>query len=168
MEDSHIDNPPETLADPSKSQRKRDMLALQALGRQLVDLADGTLKKLELPEALAEAIAEARKLKSREARRRHLQLIGKLMRTVDVEALTLALERMDHRSPANQRQVQKLEEWRDRLSSGDSALIEDIIEQHPSADRQQLRNLQRRAVREDSSEKMSAARRKLFAYLGQL
>lgn len=168
MEDSHIDNPPETLDDPSKSQRKRDMLALQALGRQLVDLADGTLKKLELPESLAEAISETRKLKSREARRRHLQLIGKLMRTVDVEALTLALERMDHKSPANQRQIKKLEKWRDRLSSGDSALIEDIIEQYPSADRQQLRNLQRRAVHEDSPEKMSAAQRKLFAYLRQL
>jgi ribosome-associated protein len=168
MEDSNIDNPPETLDDPSKSQRKRDMLALQALGRQLVDLADGTLKKLELPESLAEAISEARKLKSREARRRHSQLIGKLMRTVDVEALTLALERVDHQSPANERHIRKLEKWRDRLSSGDSALIEDIIEQHPSADRQQLRNLQRRIVREDSPEKMSAARRKLLAYLRQL
>jgi ribosome-associated protein len=144
------------------------MLALQSLGKQLVDLADGTLKKLELPESLAEAIAEARKLKSREARRRHLQLIGKLMRTVNVAALTLALERMDHQSPANQRHLQKLEDWRDRLIDGDGALIEDIIEQHPSADRQQLRNLQRRAVREDSPEKISAARRKLFAYLRQL
>jgi ribosome-associated protein len=168
MEDLHIDNPPKTDDDPSKSQRKRDMLALQSLGKQLVDLADGTLKKLELPESLAEAIAEARKLKSREARRRHLQLIGKLMRTVDVAALTLALERMDHQSPANQRHLQKLEDWRDRLIDGDGALIEDIIEQHPSADRQQLRNLQRRAVREDSPEKISAARRKLFAYLRQL
>lgn len=168
MEDLHIDNPPKTDDDPSKSQRKRDMLALQSLGKQLVDLADGTLKKLELPESLAEAIAEARTLKSREARRRHLQLIGKLMRTVDVAALTLALERMDHQSPANQRHLQKLEDWRDRLIDGDGALIEDIIEQHPSADRQQLRNLQRRAVREDSPEKISAARRKLFAYLRQL
>ena len=168
MEDLHSDNPPKTDDDPSKSQRKRDMLALQSLGKQLVDLADGTLKKLELPESLAEAIAEARTLKSREARRRHLQLIGKLMRTVDVAALTLALERMDHQSPANQRHLQKLEDWRDRLIDGDGALIEDIIEQHPSADRQQLRNLQRRAVREDSPEKISAARRKLFAYLRQL
>ncbi len=78
MIDTEID-PPEWDG-PSKSQLKRDSQALQDMGAQLVDMPEGKLQKFDLPENLRDAIYEARRLKSREAKRRHLQYIGKLMR----------------------------------------------------------------------------------------
>ena len=166
MIDSEID-PPEWDG-PSKSQRKRDSQALQDMGAQLVDMPEGKLQKFDLPENLKEAIYEARRLKSREAKRRHLQYNGKLMRTADTEVITHTLEKMDHQSQTYRQHFAQLEHWRDRLIDQGSPAIEDFIQQHPEADRQQLRNLQRQANRERELKKPPAAARKLFAYLREI
>ena len=50
---------------PSKSERKRQMTALQALGTRLVDLSDAQLKKIPIEDSRLEgAIAEARRIKA--------------------------------------------------------------------------------------------------------
>ena len=54
---------------PSKSQLKRDSHMLQKMGQELVDMPEGMLQKFDLPENLQEAVHEARRLKSREAKR---------------------------------------------------------------------------------------------------
>ena len=76
---------------PSKSQRKKEVHALQDLGVELVALSDERLAALELPERLRDAVMEARRITAREARRRQLQYIGKLMRKVDAEPIRAAL-----------------------------------------------------------------------------
>ena len=68
----------------SKSQRKRDMHALQALGKTLVELPQEQLARIDLPEALLTAVLDARRISARGASRRQLQYVGRLMR--DVEA----------------------------------------------------------------------------------
>jgi ribosomal 50S subunit-associated protein YjgA (DUF615 family) len=68
---------------PSKSQRKREAHALQALGAQLVALPRAHLARLTLPDALREAVVTAQGLRPHGARRRHLQYIGTLMRQLD-------------------------------------------------------------------------------------
>ena len=68
---------------PSKSQRKREMHDLQALGAELVELNDEQLSSMHLPERLMDAVLDARRMSKHEARRRQLQFIGKIMRTVD-------------------------------------------------------------------------------------
>lgn len=78
---------------PSKTQRKHRMHALQELGAELVLLDPSRLEKLDLPEALADAIALARRLTRHEAKRRQMQYIGRLMRDVDPEPLREALVR---------------------------------------------------------------------------
>jgi ribosome-associated protein len=45
---------------PSKSARKRAALAAQKLGEELVLLKDAELQALDLPDALTEAVREAR------------------------------------------------------------------------------------------------------------
>jgi ribosome-associated protein len=87
---------------PSKSQRKRDMLELQRLGEQLSTLSDSQLRRLDLPEVLFEAIAFRRGLRQNEALRRQRQYVGRLMRTIDAEALRNALAGMaaEHRARA--------------------------------------------------------------------
>ena len=166
MMDTEID-PPEWDG-PSKSQLKRDSQALQDMGSQLVDMPEGKLQKFDLPENLRDAIYEARRLKSREAKRRHLQYIGKLMRTVDIDLIIHTLEKMDHQSQTYRQHFAQLEGWRDRLINQGSPAIEDFIQQYPQADRQQLRNLQRQANREKESNKPPAAARKLFTYLREI
>jgi hypothetical protein len=79
--------PPAPPADasppPSKSQRKREAHALQALGAQLVALPRAHLARIALPDALRQAVVTAQGLRPHGARRRHLQYIGTLMRQLD-------------------------------------------------------------------------------------
>ena len=46
----------------SKSQKKRDMLALQDLGESLVALSVDSIKKLDLPENLLIAVLDAKRI----------------------------------------------------------------------------------------------------------
>ena len=71
------------LEEISKSQRKRDMTALQKLGEALVALPMAQLVKIPLEPSLSDAIHEARSLESHGAIRRQLQYIVKLMRHID-------------------------------------------------------------------------------------
>jgi ribosome-associated protein len=73
---------------PSKSQRKRDAHALQALGVQLVALSAAQLARLDLPEALHEAVVAAQRMRSHGARTRQTQSIGKVMRQLEPTALS--------------------------------------------------------------------------------
>jgi hypothetical protein len=71
--DPHTASTADASPRPSKSQRKREAHALQALGAQLV--------------ALREAVVTAQGLRPHGARRRHLQYIGTLMRQLDAVEL---------------------------------------------------------------------------------
>jgi ribosome-associated protein len=71
----------------SRSARKRASDELQALGEQVAALPAGTIASLPLPERFADALAEAKRLKSFGARRRQAQYLGKLMRRLDPDAL---------------------------------------------------------------------------------
>ena len=153
---------------PSKSQLKRDSQALQDIGKQLVEMPSGKLQKFDLPESLEEAIYEARRPKSREAKRRHLQYIGKLMRTLDIDVIQETLDRMDHQSQTYRQHFAKLEEWRDRIINEGHSAIEAFVELHPETDRQQLSSLQRQANRELEKKKPPAAARKLFTYIREI
>ena len=85
----------ETAPPPSRSQRKRDSLALQLAGEQLTRYSDSVLAGLQLPDELRQAVAEWRRTSSREAKRRQLQYIGRLMREAeDPESIVAALDRL--------------------------------------------------------------------------
>lgn len=72
---------------PSKSARKREYLALQKLGEELITLKLSDLHALPLDEDLLEAVMEARQIKAHGALRRQKQYIGKLMRHIDPQPL---------------------------------------------------------------------------------
>jgi ribosome-associated protein len=82
---------------PSKSARKREYLALQKLGEDLITLRESELLSMPLDEDLLEAVQEARRIKAHGALRRQKQYIGKLMRHVDPEPINAALERLRHK-----------------------------------------------------------------------
>jgi ribosome-associated protein len=76
---------------PSKTRLKREMHELQRLGERLVALAPAQLQRIELPERLREQIEMARRITAREALRRQLQYVGRLMRDADADAIRARL-----------------------------------------------------------------------------
>jgi len=148
----------------SKTQRKREMHALQALGAALVELPLSQLEALPLPEELAAAVREARRIASHEAKRRHLQYIGRLMREIDAEPVRAALEDLRGASGAARARHRRIEQWRDRLLADDGALTE-FAREHAHADLQALRTLIRNARAEIAANRAPHAQRALFRAL---
>src|SRR5260370_24427438 len=70
---------------PSKTELKRVMHELQALGERLVGLNPEQLAAIALPEDLHDAVEQARRITKHEARRRQLQYIGMLKPAADPE-----------------------------------------------------------------------------------
>lgn len=152
---------------PSKSAKKRAMHALQALGEELVALTDADLARLEMPEALRTAVLDARRFRSREARRRQLQYIGRLMREVEVEPLQAALADVRGASAAAIARHHAIERWRERLLADESVLGE-IARAYPMADLVRLRQLRRNVMKERAAGKPPRAFRELFRALKEL
>lgn len=152
----------------SKSQLKREMLALQVLGEALVDMPDKELATIPVPERLMDQINTARKINHHGGKKRQLQYIGKLMRSFDVSAIQKAYNDLQTGRKALAREFHQLEEWRDRLIAQGAPAIEKFLVKYPDGNRQQLRQMVRQAQKEQSQEKPPTASRKLFRYIKAL
>lgn len=152
----------------SKSQIKREMHALQDLGKELVNLPKEQFAKLELPEALRDAIIEAQHIHQHGALKRQLQYIGKRLRDVDAEHIREQVDTLAGQSKQAVATLHHIERWRDTLlAEGDSAL-EQLVTKFPHADRQYLRQLIRNAKKEMKENKPPKSARSLFKYLREL
>lgn len=152
---------------PSKSERKRQMSGLQDMGAELLELSEQQLAQIELPDSLREAVSAARQITKFEARRRQLQYIGKLMRSVDPEPIRAQLDLWKNTSDEHKAWLHQLERWRDRLLADEAALHE-LVVAHPQADVQQLRTLIRNTVRERELNKPPRSYRALFQLLREI
>jgi ribosome-associated protein len=148
----------------SKTQRKRQSHALQALGRQLTELTREELARVDLPEELREAIEFSRRVTAHEGRRRHMQYIGKLMRQLDADAVQQQLASATGSSRAAVARMHDAERWRDRLLADDAALTE-LLDRHAAADAQWLRATIRAARREQAAAKPPKHARELYRWL---
>lgn len=154
---------------PSKTRRKKDMLALQKLGEELAGLKPPQLARLSLPDELLAALTEYHRLpNSHEARRRQLQFIGRIMRDSDHETLQRQLSDIRSPGPARQRRTREIDRWLERLlTEGDEAITR-FLEEHPDAQRQTLRQLIRNCLRAGdpaSDDKAARLRRRLRDYV---
>jgi ribosome-associated protein len=152
----------------SKSQRKRESHALQALGEALVALSPERLAGMPLPQALLEAVLEAQRIRQRGAHKRQLQYIGRLMREVDAGPIQAAVDALQQSSHAAVARQHRLERWRERLLDEGDAALEPLLEEYPEADRQHLRQLVRNARRERDRGQPPRNGRTLFRYLREL
>jgi ribosome-associated protein len=108
---------------PSKTQRKREAEALQALGEELAQLPADVLATLGLPDRLCQALEDLNTIPTHEAQRRHRQFIGRLMRDVDPAPLQAFIEARKRPSREAARLFRISERWRDRmLEEGEPAL----------------------------------------------
>lgn len=156
----------------SKQQQKREAEAVQALGKAIVDLPAArykqVLERLDLPERLIEAMEQCRAMKAREARRRQLQFIGKLMREIEVEPVQRVLDQFKQGGQVARAKLHELEAWRERLlTEGEAALVE-LVQLYPEANIKQLRQLMNTAQHESAHKQTPRAARLLFRYLREL
>jgi len=142
---------------PSKSQRKRDALALRRLGVTLVDLPQSQLARLALEEKLADAIQQARNIKPGSARKRQIQHIGRLLRQTDAETIRQALpDAPAAQARANRQRVRLERVVRDMVDGGDHT-IETLVRENPELERQRLRQLMR-GVRQSETGSLAGQR----------
>ena len=134
----------EEVGPPSKTQLKAEAGEKQALGEALLTLRADLMARLELPEKLLDALAQAKRITNFEGRRRQMQFIGKLMRPLDVEPIRAAIDEQANGSADLTLALHLAEQWRDKLIAADDALG-DWLNAHPSTDAQQLRALIRQA-----------------------
>src|SRR5256885_11371570 len=108
------------------------MHELQALGVALVGLPETQLRSMALADDLLEAVLEAKRIKSHEARRRQMQYIGRLMRDIDPGAIRSRLGEIEGSSAQASAAHRRLETLRERLLSDDAALTDFRSEEHTS------------------------------------
>jgi ribosome-associated protein len=168
MSDYSDDFEQEFEEEKSKSQVKREMAALRDLGEQITLLPKRELAQIPLSVELSEQVDKIRRMQHREARRREIRYLAKLMDQEDLSDVHAAMEQIAAGNKAKARAFQELETMRDELVAGNNALIEEIISRFPDCDRQHLRQLARNAQREFSANKPPTQQRKLFRYLREL
>lgn len=156
---------------PSRTQQRREALAVLALATQLVELQPSRLAKLELPEDVREEIARTRRITAHIAHKRQLAFLAKVMRRYDDEAFaSVRAELGENRDRQRQETaaMHRLEALRERLLDDDTAAAE-LIARHPAIDRQHLRSLIRQARSEkDTPNKPPRAYREIFQLLKEL
>ncbi|MEP6740702.1 MAG: ribosome biogenesis factor YjgA [Caldimonas sp.] len=152
---------------PSKTRRKAASHGLQELGAALLEMSDAHLGSLGLAEPLFDAIRAHRKIRSHEARRRQMQLIGKLMRSADVEPIRHAVGEMQLGRARDSLALHRAESWRAELIA-DDAVTTRFASEHPGVDVQQLRALVRSARKDQSlvaEQRSGRAYRELFQFI---
>ena len=148
--------------EPSRTDLKRESTELQKLGESLLALRADLMQRLQLPEKLLEALADAKRITNFEGKRRQMQYVGKLMRGLDEDALQAIRDALDEQrqgSAGEALALHRAEQWRDKLIASDEALQE-WLAAYPETDTQQLRALIRQA-RKDSPPDQDAVSRGL-------
>ncbi|HEX9584056.1 MAG TPA: ribosome biogenesis factor YjgA [Gammaproteobacteria bacterium] len=154
-------------APKSRSQKKREHHALQALAESLIRLSAGQLAAVSMSDALRQNVMDASAMK-KGALRRQIRFLARLLSEEDSEAVFAAVERATHGSREETARLHRIERWRERLVENDATALAAFVEAYPDADRQQVRNLARAARRERERKAPPKAFRRLFALIREL
>lgn len=160
------DLPDDDIEYVSKTEMKREMTALQQLGEKLIPLDKKQLATLKLPERLFDAILAAKKITANGATARQKQFIGKLMRDVDPEPINELLNKLAGLSDRHSAWLHRLERLREGMLA-DPKVVENFVNEHPTVEIQQLRQLVRNALKERELQKPAKAFRELFKLIKQ-
>lgn len=155
---------------PSKTALKKQAHALQQLGLELSRLPSEFRRRAPMDDDLRDAIDQYLKMRAHEARRRQMQLIGKLLRAVDPAPLQAVVDAFAAGRALDAERLHEAERWRDELIADDDALTRWIAE-FPATDVQHFRTLVRNARREgagtDISQRQPRSYRELFRVVRQ-
>ncbi|WP_458069545.1 ribosome biogenesis factor YjgA [Rhodanobacter sp. BL-MT-08] len=157
---------------PSRTQQRREALAVLALASQLVAMQPSRLAKLELPDDVRDEITRTRNITAHIAHKRQLAFLAKVMRRYEDEVFaSVRAELGENREKQRQENaaMHRLEAMRDRLINEDEAALSELINEHPQVDRQHLRSLVRKArLEKETPNKPPRAYREIFQLLKDL
>jgi ribosome-associated protein len=157
---------------PSRSAQRRAALDVLELAEQLVGMTAAQLERLPIADELMPHIRDTQRIGSYGARKRQMAFLAKQMRRQDDEALEAIRDALSKDGEAARQEtaaMHRLEALRDTLlgEDGDAAMTE-LLDAHPDADRQKLRQLVRNTHEERRRNKPPRAYRELFRELRDL
>ena len=156
---------------PSRSEQRRQALGVLELAEKLASLTPTQLSKLPIPDDLLPHLEQTRKITAHIARKRQLAFLAKQMRREDDETLDAIRDALDEDGVAARREValmHRVETWRERLLEEGDVALGQLLDEHPAADRQHLRQLVRSTLAERKRNKPPRAFRELFRELKAL
>ncbi|MGH8173510.1 MAG: ribosome biogenesis factor YjgA [Rhodanobacteraceae bacterium] len=162
---------PDDPLPPSRSQQRREALAIFELAEALAALSESQLAHVPLDDTLREEVRRTRVVTSHIARKRQTQFLAKQLRKLgeeELDPIRAALEHDRTQAHHDTAELHRLEAWRDRLIAEGDAALDDLLALHPAADRQHLRQLARNARAERDGNKPLHAYRELFRALREL
>ena len=152
----------------SKSQIKREVNDITALGVELTELSDSQIKGIEMSDSLFNAIMEYKRIRKHSALKRQRLYIGKLIRKDDWESIQEHLRKLKEPLEQHNARFKEMENWRDRMIAEGDKAVNDFIGEYHQADRQKLRQVVKNASKEKEQEKTPAHARKLFKYIREI
>lgn len=157
---------------PSRTQQRREALAVLTLASQLIELQPSRLAKLSLPDDVRREVDITRRMTAHGAKKRQLAYLAKIMRRYDdADFASVRAELGENREKQRQENaaMHRLEAMRDRLIAEDETALPELIAEHPQLDRQHLRSLVRQArIERDTPNKPPKAYREIFQCLKDL
>lgn len=157
---------------PSRTQQRREALAVLTLAGQLIELPPTRLAKLDLPEDVRREVDITRRMTAHGAKKRQLAFLAKVMRRYDDEDFAAARAELGENRDKQRQEtaaMHRLESMRDRLVAEDENALSELIAEYPQIDRQHLRSLIRQArLEKDTPNKPPRAYREIFQLLKDL
>ena len=151
----------------SKTEQKKAVQRMAALGEQLAQLSIKQINNLPVEERLIDALLDVREITSGEARRRQFLRIGKLLRNED-ESMILS-----YLTPQQgAKKTAQLQRWVDRMINQGEPVIKEFMKAHNAAEhhpiRQHILRIQRDIAKQASAEEIAESKLKLFNYIQQV
>ncbi len=153
---------------PNKTQIKKEISELFALGETMSKLYPAQLNSLELPENIRKAISEVGDMPHKGARKRLLKYIAGQLHKIDADPIQEKLDRIQNKSAHSVREHHITEHWRDRLIHEGKEAITALFDEQPTADLQQIRQLLRNIKKETETNAPPKSSRLLYRYLKNL
>jgi len=148
----------------NKSQQKREIEALLALGKQLAGLDAIALGKMDIPRQLFQALIDVQAMKHG-AEKRQFKLICKMLRQINTESLQQTIDELGSRKDELDKNFHRTERWRDHLIAGGQTAMTEFMDAYPQADAGQIRQLVHNANKELLQNKAPKSVRSLFRLL---
>jgi ribosome-associated protein len=153
---------------PNKTQIKKEIATLFALGETLSKLSDTHLDSLELPEKINKALKEVAGMPPTGARKRLLKYIAAHLHKIDLLPIQEQLARIQNKSAHAVREHHILEHWRDKLIAEGNEALTALVDEQPTADLQKIKQLLRNIKKEKDSNAPPRSSRSLYRYLKEL
>ena len=151
----------------SKTEQKKAVQRMAALGEQLAELNPKQIQKLPVEERLIDALLDVRSITSHEARRRQFLRIGKLLRNEDESVI------LSYLTPQQgAKKTAQLQRWVERMIIQGDPVIKEFMKAHNAAEhhpiRQHILRIQRDITKQVPAEELAESKLKLFNYIQQV